>query len=134
MDIGAQIFGLFVLAIPIAAISWTITHEEVFREVHTYLVEKSRSDRPLIQRKLFYLFTCEFCLSHWVTLVVLIVTRFRLLIDDWRGYVIALFSLVWVANHYMSFFARLRLDVKRERVEIAMTETEKKKQDEAAEP
>lgn len=132
MDIGVQIFWLFVLAIPIAAISWTFTHEEVFREVHTYLENESRGDRPLFQRKIFYLLACEFCLSHWVTILVLIVARFRLLIDDWRGYGIAFFSLAWVANHYMSFFARLRLDVKRERVEIAMTETGKRIQDESA--
>lgn len=127
MDIGVQIFWLFVLAIPIAAISWTFTHEEIFREVHTYLENESRGDRPLLQRKIFYLFACEFCLSHWVTILVLVVTRFRLLIDDWRGYGIAFFSLAWVANHYMSFFARLRLDMKRERVEIAMAETEQRK-------
>jgi hypothetical protein len=45
-----------------------------------------------------------------------------LIFSDWRGYLIAGFSLVWVANVYMSFFARIRLDVKRERVEIASEE------------
>jgi hypothetical protein len=34
------------------------------------------------------------------------------------GYLIAGFSLVWVANVYMSLFARIRLEVKRERVQI----------------
>jgi hypothetical protein len=42
----------------------------------------------------------------------------KLLFTDWRGYLITGFSLVWVANVYMSSFARIRLDVKRERVEI----------------
>jgi hypothetical protein len=44
------------------------------------------------------------------------------LFDDWRGYLIGGFSLVWVANLYMSLFGRLRLDIKRERVEIAQHE------------
>jgi len=45
-----------------------------------------------------------------------------LLFTDWRGYLISGFALVWVANVYMSFFARIRLDVKRERVEISAQE------------
>jgi hypothetical protein len=40
----------------------------------------------------------------------------------WRGYLISGFALVWVANIYMSIFARLRLDIKRERVEISAVE------------
>jgi hypothetical protein len=40
------------------------------------------------------------------------------LLEDWRGYLIAGFALVWVANQYMSIYGRLRLDIKRERVEI----------------
>ena len=32
------------------------------------------------------------------------------------------FSLVWVANHYMSLFGRLRLGIKSERVDITLKE------------
>jgi hypothetical protein len=49
---------------------------------------------------------------------VLLITRFRLLYVDWRGYVVAFFALVWVANQYMSIYNRLRLDIKHEQVEI----------------
>ncbi len=45
-------------------------------------------------------------------------TRFKLLYTDWRGYLVALFALVWVANQYMSIYNRLRLDIKHEQVEI----------------
>ena len=38
------------------------------------------------------------------------------------GYLIGGFALVWVANQYMSLFGRLRLDIKRERVEIKEVE------------
>ena len=40
----------------------------------------------------------------------------------WRGALLAWFTLVWVANVYMSLFGRLRLDIKRERVEIKAEE------------
>ncbi len=52
----------------------------------------------------------------------LLVTRFRLLYMDWRGYVVAFFALVWVANQYMSIYNRLRLDIKHEQVEIKADE------------
>jgi hypothetical protein len=75
-----------------------------------------------MERKFFYLFTCEYCFSHYVTAGFLAVTRYTLLFDDWRGYVIAGFSLVWLANVYMSLFGRLRLDIKEEKVEIEAAE------------
>jgi hypothetical protein len=122
VSLGTQLIWLFVLAVPIACVAWTVTHEEVFREVHEFCVERSKSGRTLLARKFFYLFTCEFCFSHYVTAFFLILTRFTLLIDDWRGYLIAEFALVWIANIYMSILAMLRLDVKAERVAIAINE------------
>ena len=77
-----------------------------------------------MERKFFYLFTCEYCFSHYVAAAFLAITRFHLLFDDWRGYLIALFGLVWVANFYMSLFGRVRLDIKRERIEIETKEKE----------
>ncbi len=119
MPLPSQFAYLLLLAMPIACASWTVTHEEVFREPREYCKRKSESCRPLAQRKFFYLFTCEYCFSHYVTLFFLLVTRFTLLYDGWRGYLIAWFALVWVANVYMSGFNRLRLEIKRENVEIA---------------
>jgi len=118
-----QILYLFVLAIPIASVTWTVTHEEIFREFNTLCVRKSTTSRRLYVRKFFYLFTCEYCFSHYVTAVFLIITRYRLLFPDWRGYLIAGLSLVWVANVYMALFAKIRLDLRKERVEIAAQET-----------
>jgi hypothetical protein len=122
LDVIDNLILLFVLAMPIAAIVWAVTHEEVFKEVREYCEARSRNAGSLAVRKFFYLFTCEYCFSHWVTLAVLIATRFRLAYDDWRGYVIGGFSLVWVANHYMSLFGRLRLGIKSERVDITLKE------------
>jgi hypothetical protein len=47
---------------------------------------------------------------------------FRLLVGGWTGAAIAWLAIVWVANVYMSLFVRLRLDIKRERVEIDVEE------------
>jgi hypothetical protein len=49
-----------------------------------------------------------------VTILVLILSQFKLLIDDWRGYIIAFFALAWVANLWMSLYRRLRVDIKHE--------------------
>lgn len=119
---GHELLALFVLALPIASIAWTVTHEEVFREPREYCKNRSEKCAKLLQRKFFYLFTCEYCFSHYVTAFFLVITRFKLLYEDWRGYLISGFALVWVANFYMSIFARVRLEVKKERVEIAAQE------------
>ncbi|HEX5633812.1 MAG TPA: hypothetical protein VFX50_11325 [Gemmatimonadales bacterium] len=116
-SLGQQVAWLFLLAVPIACVAWTVTHEEVFREPRDYCVRRSQEAPRLLQRKFFYLFTCEYCFSHYVTAGFLWLTGYRLLLDDWRGVVIALFALVWVANQYMSFFARLRIGIKVERLE-----------------
>ena len=120
-----QVLSLFLLALPIASIAWTITHEEVVREFRDVCLAKSTTCRGIYERKFFYLFTCEYCFSHYVTAAFLIITRFKLLYPDWRGYLIAGFALVWVSNVYMSLFARIRLEVKRERVQIKKEEAAK---------
>ena len=128
ISLALQIGWLLILAIPIASISWTVTHEEVFREPRDYCVKCSQQQGPILKRKFFYLFTCEYCFSHYVTIGMLFFTRYKLLFDDWRGYVIAGFALVWVANIYMSFFSRIRIDIKKEKVEIAVKEEQLKKE------
>src|SRR5919206_3648750 len=123
-SLSQQIVYLFLLAIPIACIAWTVTHEEVFREPREYCVKRSKEGKTLLVRKFFYLFTCEYCFSHYVTIFFLFVTRYRLLLDDWRGYLIAFFALVAVANIYMSSFGRLRQEVKSEKLEAEKKEIE----------
>jgi len=120
--LGLQLVWLLVLALPIASVAWTVTHEEIFREIRERCERASSKCRSLAARKFFYIFTCEYCFSHYVTVAALAVTGYRLLLDDWRGVVIAFFSLVAVANTYLSLFGRLRVDIKHERVEIAVKE------------
>ena len=128
MSLGGPVALLFLLAIPIATISWTVTHEEIVREPREWCLRRSRASRNWLVRKVFYVVTCEYCFSHWVSLGFLAVTRFHLVYTNWLGYVVAGFSLVWVANLYMSFFARLRLEIREERLEVEQAEKEIKSQ------
>jgi hypothetical protein len=122
MTIREQIAFLLILGLPIACIAWTVTHEEVFREPRDWCKKNSETCNRLFQRKFFYLFTCEYCFSHYVTIFFLVVTGFKMLYTDWRGYLVSFFALVWVANIYMNLYSRIRLDLKRERVEIEAQE------------
>jgi hypothetical protein len=58
-----------------------------------------------------------------VTLFFLLITGFRLGIDDWRGNLIAFFVIPWIANQWMSLYRRLRVEIKHEN---ALAENEKK--------
>lgn len=117
-----QLFWLFILALPIACVAWTVTHEEVFREPREYCERRSRESKSLLARKFFYLFTCEYCFSHYVTFFFLFLTGYKLLLDDWRGYILSAFALVAVANLYISSFARLRQEVKSEKLDAKTKE------------
>jgi hypothetical protein len=124
MVLYTQLIWLFTLAIPTACIAWTVTHEEVFREPREYCVQRCHTGKTIIERKFFYLFTCEYCFSHYVALLMLFITGYKLLLDDWRGYLIAGFALVFVANIYMSLFALIRVDLKKIRIEANKEEAE----------
>jgi hypothetical protein len=113
-----QVAWLFLLAIPVACIAWTVTHEEVFREPREYCLKQCKERKTLLARKFFYLFTCEYCFSHYVTLFILILTGYKFLMGDWRGYLLAGFSIVWIANVYMAIFARIKVDVNLERLKV----------------
>ena len=117
-----QIVWLFVLAIPVATVTWTVVHEEIFRELREICMDRSERCRKLVQRKFFYVFTCEYCFSHYVVGFFVAVTGYRLLLDDWRGYLLSFFALVGLANAYMSLFGRLRVDIKSERLNVAVKE------------
>ncbi|PWS29134.1 hypothetical protein DHW03_04730 [Pedobacter yonginense] len=122
----SHIYNLFILALPVACIAWTVTKEEIFREAREFCVGKSKDCNKLIKRKFFYVFTCEYCFSHYVTLIILLITKYTLLYDDWRGYIVAGFSIVWMANVYMSLYNIIRIDLKKEKIRVAKEESELK--------
>ncbi len=127
MDLPVQITWLFILAIPIACIAWTVTHEQIFVEPREYCRRQSEVGKTILYRKFFYLFTCEYCFSHYVAAAFLLITKYKLLFTDWRGYLIAGLSLVWIANVYMSLFLLLRTDIKKDGTDVKVKEEELKK-------
>lgn len=122
MGLAAQIAWLFVLAIPIASIAWTVTQEEVFRELREYSERQAECVQKVWRRKFFYLITCQYCFSHYVTAGLITLTGYRLLAQNWVGYVIAFFALVWVANIYASVYAWLRQQYKTQKFEARAAE------------
>ncbi|RZK26480.1 MAG: hypothetical protein EOO43_02705 [Flavobacterium sp.] len=104
------------MAIPVACIAWTVTKEEVFKEIREFCVDKSQGCKSLYQRKFFYLFTCEYCFSHYVTILILLMTNYTLVYTGWRGYILAGFSIVWIANVYMSLYNLIRIDLKKQKI------------------
>ncbi len=124
MELTIQLIWLFILPLPISCVAWIVTHEEIFREPREYCAKCSKENKILLVRKFFYIFTCEYCFSFYVTVLFLILTKYKLLINDWRGYVLACFALVWLANIYMSLFFLIRTNIKKEGVEIKKEEKE----------
>jgi hypothetical protein len=116
--------ALFILAIPVACIAWTVTHEEIFREPREYCIKKSKSCNSIYQRKFFYLFTCEYCFSHYITAIFILITGYQLLFNDWRGYLISFFAVVFIANVYMTLFGLLRQNLKAEKIEAKLKDIE----------
>lgn len=117
MNINEQVCWLFILAIPVACISWTVTHEEIFKGLRSYCEKKTKSANIFVS-KFFYLFICEFCFSHYVTILFLFLTNYQLLLTGWKGFIIGGFSLVWIANIYMNIFSYIRQDIKKVKEEI----------------
>jgi hypothetical protein len=117
--LSRQFSFLLLLGLVVACITWTVTHEEVFREPREFCKDKSQNCKPLYQRKFFYLFTCEYCFSHYAAAAILAITRYEMLYKGWLGLLMSEFALVWIANVYMSAFNRLRLEIKAENLSIA---------------
>jgi len=114
MDILAQIYQLLIVSLAAASVSWTVTQEEIFREPREWFKKGSESSSSFLLRKFFYVFTCEYCFSHWVSLFFLVLTGMQVGIDDWRGGVLAFFVVTWLSNQWMSLYRRLRVEIKHE--------------------
>jgi hypothetical protein len=114
---------LFKLALIVAVIARTVTQEEVFRELKEYCQRRSQSAASIAERKFFYLFTCQYCFSHWVSLGVVAVTGFSIG-EGLIGHVFAIFALVGVANLYLASYERLTVSTREARVSIARAEAE----------
>ncbi|HEX5447474.1 MAG TPA: hypothetical protein VFW87_26905 [Pirellulales bacterium] len=116
------------LAAPVAILVRAFTTEEVAREPREYCLRRQACYRDrggetslparlgcFVLQKLFYMPTCDYCLSFWVSLVVVWLADYRISFDDWRGSALACFVVMGVANVYLALFALLRVDTRKER-------------------
>src|SRR6476659_8737190 len=95
-----------------------------YQIIYLFIMALTKECKGLFLRKFFYLFTCEYCFSHYITLLFLIITRYHLLYNNWRGYIVSFFALVWIANIYMSLFGLVRVGMKKEGIEAKIKEVE----------
>ena len=115
----------FILAACVAVAAWAIAKEKLFEEPRKWLAARHAycHDRfgacggPTmlgwwLLAKATYLFTCEFCTSFWVTLVVTAKFGHRLLYDGFDGYVVAQFFTWALAVAYMSLYQLVRVDIR----------------------
>ena len=103
--------SIFLLAAVVACVAWTVTKEEIFREFREWVTEYKTHER-LFVRKLSYMLTCEYCFSHWVTFFVVAITGARLVYNSVLGQVVAVFTIVAIANVYMTLYFILRQTLK----------------------
>jgi hypothetical protein len=108
----AGISWLLLLPLAVACISWTVTKEEIFHEWRTYCQQRSKQANSILVRKFFYLFTCEYCFSHWVALFMVGLTGYRLLLPDYRGLIVAVFAVIMIANFYMTIYSLIRASLR----------------------
>jgi hypothetical protein len=109
MNLGSQIGYACVLAIPVACVAWTVTQEEILREFREWLKAfQQRHSKSLWRQKLAYMPTCSYCFSHYVAALFVGLLGFKMLVDDWRGYLVSGLTVVLMANVYLSLYCMLR--------------------------
>ena len=116
MGYGNQIAFALILSIPVACITWTVTQEEIFATVRLNLARyPSRHGDSWWRRQIAYAPTCPYCLSHYVAAMLVALLNFKMLADDWRGYLVSLFTIVLIANVYITIYHVLRVGLRWER-------------------
>lgn len=118
------------LAVPVAIIVRAFTTEEIFRQPREFCAQQHQHYddltangaqrfagrlRYLLLAKLCYVPTCDFCFSFWVSLVVVWIAEYSMYYNGWRGFALATFVVMGVANVYLSGFSHLRVDLRKER-------------------
>lgn len=113
MGFAAQLAYALLLAAPVACIAWTVTREEIFKGFRDTLNDyQKRHADSLWRSKLAYLPTCPFCFSHYVAAVFVALFQFKMLSTSFTGYVASLFTVVLIANVYISAYNLLRVQLR----------------------
>jgi hypothetical protein len=82
MSLATQIVWLFVLAGPVACAAWTVTHEELFAELHAGVCGKAANDEASLRASSSTSSPARYCLSHYVAAVAIALTGFP--VARWR--------------------------------------------------
>jgi hypothetical protein len=113
MGYGSQIQFALILSVPVACITWTVTQEEVFQEFRSYCLRcQARCQQSWWRKKLAYMSTCAYCFSHYVAAALVALLHFQMLVEDWRGYLVSLFTVVLIANVYITGYHLLRVGLR----------------------
>lgn len=124
MGYGDQIAFALILGIPAACLTWTVTQEEIFAGVRRTLAGyRSRHNASWWSRQIAYVPTCPYCFSHYVAGLLIALLNFKMLADDWRGYLISLFTLVFIANVYITVYHMFRAELRWKRALADRAET-----------
>lgn len=95
----------FVLAVlAICTIAWTVTQEEIFKELRSWCLDRREASSSAFLRKLLYLPLCHYCLSFWVTAAYVSFVGLPWL---WA------LPLIWISNVVMTAYGLLRQQQKK---------------------
>lgn len=127
-----QLIAVVLHSLPVACVAWTMTHEEVFRDWWELAGSKADAAKSKWEEtrslgwwachKFCYLFTCEYCFSHWVALGLMLLTGFRILYDGFTGHLLAFFAVVWTANLFMGIHQKFRVQIRKDRADAKAKE------------
>ena len=94
------------IALPVASIAWTVTKEEIFRELRDGADKwgKAPGRFAFLRRKVAYLVTCYYCFGHWVAIPFVYFFDLKWMTEQWFGYVAAWFALAWIAQFWLTAF------------------------------
>ena len=124
-------------ALPVACVAWTLTHEEIFRDLwescgefakehkekldylrrnrKTAVYSRRKALKHWLGHKVCFLFTCEFCVSVWVTILLLLVSDFRVQYNGLLGFLVTGFGVVMAANLMMTRYQLWRVEIRKDR-------------------
>lgn len=124
--LAVNLYALLLYALVVAVISRTVTQEEIFREVKEYAKDIATDPaRGWWKRKLFYPLTCQYCFSHWVAAVLVLVSGYDVTLAESMtlfSFVFSVLVLVGVANLMLVLYELITLKIQHQRRDTVLSE------------
>lgn len=98
---GSMILKAFLLSVITASISFFIAHSQLLEDLRERIQERSKFFGDL--------FSCCYCLSHWVAVIIVIIFSVRLFDCGWAGMdiVLTILAVAWFAGLQSMAMSRL---------------------------